>query len=146
MASRRPWCFVVVAAAAAGLALPAPASATGFWSDSTGAGAVADAAPPAAAPDETLLVPHRGRAARCGGTVALSLALGARILQRRTVHVDRRCRFEVTFRVRRSALAGATRLRVTRRGAAAAIVRVVSERLGSRGLDPGTGRSPLALE
>jgi hypothetical protein len=147
MADRGQRGLVVAAAAAALLALPAAASAeltpwlVGAHYEGTTPATVTVEAPPL-----PVAIHYRGRIAR-RGTVTLTLTRGEQTLQRRTVRVGRRGVVKVTFRVQRSALAGATRLAVVLPSGARARVRVPaegSERLGSRGLDV-SPQGPLVL-
>ncbi|HEY6888158.1 MAG TPA: kelch repeat-containing protein [Solirubrobacter sp.] len=55
----------------------------------------------------------RGRA--CRGSISLTLKRGNHVLVRRTVNLDRRCRFKATFKVRRTTLKNARRLTVVQR-------------------------------
>ena len=137
------------------MALPAAASATAPWSGSFGP--VPDAAATPAPPPQSQLasIPYAGGVERqrraCRGRVALSLKRGAALLQRRTVRLNRRCRFNATFRVTREQIAGATRLVVVQRLSGrrtTSTVRVPSaesDLLGSRGTDA-EHAAPQALE
>jgi PKD domain-containing protein len=53
----------------------------------------------------------------CRGTVKLTLKLRRTTLQRRSAHLNRKCRFRTQFRVRRTRLAGVRKLRVIQRWA-----------------------------
>ena len=146
--------FVGVVAVAAVLALPAAASATAPWSGTFGPMPDAAATPAPPPQSQVASIPYAGRYTRqraCRGRVALSLKRGAALLQRRTVRLDRRCRFNATFQVTREQIGDATRLVVVQRRSGrrtTATVRVPSaesELLGSRGTDA-QHQAPAALE
>jgi hypothetical protein len=158
MAAPRQRRFVMTAVAAALLALPASASATAPWSGSFAPIPDASATPDPPSPTALARIPYAGgyaRAARtsrgCRGRVSLSLTRGAKLLQRRTARLNRRCHFSVTFRVSREQIGDATRLIVVQRHSGRRTTETVrvppagSERLGSRGLDPGHV-APSALD
>jgi hypothetical protein len=48
----------------------------------------------------------------CRGKLTLELKLGKRVLDRRSTKLDGRCRYKVTFRVKRTKLCAAKRLTV----------------------------------
>ena len=146
MADRGTRGLAVAVVAAAALVLPASASA-GLtpWL----VGATYDGPTPATttvdAPSAPVVIRHQGRVEQllgCEGTVALTLKHGTRVLQRRTVRLDSRCRFRTTFRIARR---DATDLRVARRYRGRTTSVRVSPWLGSRGLDQGL-RAPEALD
>ena len=146
MADRGKRGLAVAVVAAAALALPASASA-GLtpWL----VGATYDGPTPAStavdAPSAPVVIRHHGRVGRalaCDGTVALTLKNGARVLQRRTVRLDRSCRFHATFRIARG---DGTELSVARRYRGRTTSVQVAPWLGSRGLDRGL-QAPEALD
>jgi hypothetical protein len=55
------------------------------------------------------------RARACRGRVTLELKRGTRLLVKRTVRLDRRCRYSTTFKVKRAKLGGAKKLTVVAR-------------------------------
>jgi hypothetical protein len=144
MADRRKRGLAVAVVAAAGLMLPATASASlSPWL--VGASYNGPTTREVQAPSTAVVIRHEGRIGRalaCDGTVALTLTQGGRVLQRRTVRLDRRCRFQATFRVAR---ADAADLLVTRRYRGRTTSVRVAPWLGGRGVDQGL-QAPEALD
>ena len=136
MAERWQRGLAVAVVAAAAQVLPASASASlSPWL--VGASYTGPATPEVRAPSAPVVIRHDGRVARgpaCDGTVALTLTHAGRVLQRRTVRLDRRCRFHATFRVAR---ADAADLLIARRYRGRTTSVRVAPWLGGRGIDQG---------